>query len=87
MFSGCASLTGSQKLSATKLYPVCYTYMFRNCAKLNLIECYATDISARDCTKGWVEGVSSTGDFYTPKDTAWTTGVNGIPQGWTRHDV
>ena len=87
MFSGCSSLTGSQKLSATKLYPVCYTSMFLNCAKLNQIKCYATDISARDCTKGWLDGVSQTGDFYTPKNTNWVSSGNGIPNGWTRHDI
>ena len=87
MFSGCSSLTRAPELPATTLAENCYRRMFVNCLGLNYIKCSATDISASQCTYKWVSGVRSTGDFYTPAATNWTTDVNGIPQGWTRHDI
>lgn len=87
MFSGCTSLTQAPDLPATTLKYYCYYGMFQLCTNLNYIKCLATDISASNCTNGWVSGISSTGDFYTPAATNWTSGANGIPNGWTRHDV
>ena len=87
MFSGCTSLTQAPELPATTLAENCYRRMFTNCAGLNYIRCSATDISASQCTYKWVSGVGSTGDFYTPAATNWTTDENGIPSGWTRHDI
>ena len=87
MFNGCTSLTQAPELPATTLKRGCYYWMFRSCKKLNYVKCLATDISAISCTAGFLELVSSTGDFYTPAATNWTTGENGIPSGWTRHDI
>ena len=61
--------------------------MFSYCRKLNYVKCLATDTSTTDCTKGWLEGVSSTGDFYAPASANWSSGASGIPSGWTRHDI
>ena len=61
--------------------------MFNGCNKLNYVKCLATDISAANCTASWLEGVATTGDFYTPAATNWTTDESGIPTGWTRHDI
>ena len=61
-----------------------YGYMFTSCANLNHIECMATDISAASGTTGWVSGVSQSGTFVQNFDmSGWTTGVDGIPSGWT----
>ena len=87
MFSGCSSLARAPELPATTLAENCYRRMFTNCLGLNYIKCSATDISASQCTYKWVSGVGSTGDFYTPAATNWTTDENGIPSGWTRHDI
>ena len=87
MFYGCTSLTQAPELPATTLANNCYKSMFKGCTKLNYVKCLATDISAVNCTTSWFYGVSSTGDFYTPASTNWTTGENGIPIGWTRHDI
>ena len=87
MFSGCTSLTQAPDLPATTLKYYCYYNMFQLCTNLKYIKCLATNISASNCTNGWVSGISSTGDFYTPAATNWTSGANGIPTGWTRHDV
>ena len=84
MFNGCTSLTTAPELPAPTLAPSCYGAIFSSCSKLNHIKCLATDISASNCTYGWVEGVASTGTFVTPQSTSWTTGNNGIPTNWTR---
>lgn len=87
MFSGCTSLVQAPELPATTLARSCYYAMFSDCTSLNYIKCLATDISAEFSTDWWVSGISSTGDFYTPAATNWTSGANGIPTGWTRHII
>ena len=84
MFQGCTKLTTAPVLPATNLNVNCYQYMFNGCTKLNYIKCLATDISAYNCTYNWVDGVAATGTFVKAADmTSWTTGVRGIPTGWT----
>ena len=84
MFDGCTSLTRAPELPVATLANNCYQGMFQNCTSLNYIKCLATDISATDCTWNWVGGVASTGTFVKNPDMAsWTTGDNGIPEGWT----
>ena len=87
MFYNCKSLTKAPELPATTLASNCYYSMFSGCTNLKYIKCLATDISAANCTKNWLSGVASTGNFYTPASTNWTTGESGIPSGWTRHDI
>ena len=88
MFTNCTSLTTAPALPATTLIDSCYGGMFYNCTSLNYIKCLATDISASNCTGSWVEGVASTGTFVkNPDMVSWTTGVNGIPEGWTVQDA
>ena len=83
MFQGCTSLTTAPELPATALAYECYSYMFYECTNLNSITCLATDISETGCTDDWVSGVASTGTFTADCHTAWATGANGIPEGWT----
>ena len=84
MFSNCTSLTTAPALPATTLAIYCYRSMFQSCKNLNYIKCLATNISATNCTKNWVNGVASTGTFVKAADmTGWTTGNSGIPSGWT----
>ena len=88
MFRGCWSLTTVPELPATTLEQNCYNSMFEYCGKLNYIKCLATDISASGCTNNWVSGVASTGTFVkNPSMESWTTGVSGIPTGWTVQDA
>ena len=88
MFQGCTSLTQAPELPATTLPIVCYSNMFNGCTKLNYVKCLATDISAANCTASWLKDVATTGDFYTPVTTRWTTNsYSGIPSGWTRHNI
>ena len=87
MFYGCRSLTTAPTLPATTLTGGCYQSMFNRCSSLNSIKCLATNISARNCTANWVKGVRSSGTFFKDANmTGWTTGVNGIPSGWTVED-
>ena len=84
MFSNCTSLTTAPELPAEILYSGCYSYMFYGCTKLKYIKCLATDISATNCTSNWVDGVAATGTFVKSLNMSeWTTGINGIPEGWT----
>ena len=83
MFRGCTSLTNAPALPATTLADYCYEYMFDGCSSLSYIKCLATDISAYRCRDYWVRGVSSTGTFVKNPNKTWSTGVDGIPRGWT----
>ena len=83
MFYGCTSLTTAPELPATTLTNNCYQEMFYNCTSLNYIKCLATDISATNCTNGWVFGVAATGTFIEKPNATWETGNSGIPTGWT----
>lgn len=72
------------ELPATTLASYCYGYMFYGCSNLRKITCLATDISATGCTYSWVSNVNGYGQFYkNPNMNSWTTGPNGIPNGWT----
>ena len=42
-----------------------------------------TDISANDCTTDWLSETSSSGTFTKAQGTSWSSGGNGIPNGWT----
>ena len=84
MFRNCSNLELSPVLPAKTLKTGCYYQMFYGCSKINRITCLATDISASNCTNGWVNGVSASGTFVKAATmTDWTTGTNGIPTGWT----
>ena len=88
MFINCTSLTTAPELPAATLAQSCYGYMFYGCTSLNYIKCLATDISADDCTTGWVSGVASSGTFTKDASmSSWTTGVNGTPSGWSVVDA
>lgn len=83
MFEGCINLENAPELPAKTLTLVCYNSIFYGCTNLHYVKCLATDISAVNCTNGWLSGVSETGTFVkSPNMVSWTTGVNGIPSGW-----
>jgi hypothetical protein len=84
MFQDCTSLTTAPILPATTLADGCYAQMLYNCASLNHIKCLAVNISVTDALYRWVSGVAATGTFVKSSDaTTWSTGVGGIPSGWT----
>jgi len=90
MFDSCTSLEKAPVLAAATVPVSGYSCMFYGCAKLNYVKCLATDISAEDCTGGWLTGVAAEGIFIKAEGmNDWTVGpqgkwneVNGIPAGW-----
>ena len=83
MFEGCTGLSKSPILPATTLTNGCYYAMFKNCENLNYIKMLGTKVS-NNSLYNWVDGVAPSGTFV--KNTSMTslsTGVNGIPSGWT----
>ena len=86
MFNGCTSLTTAPELPATALTNYCYSNMFNGCSSLSYIKCLAvSSIGENSSTSSWVNGVASQGTFVQDASTSWSTGVNGIPNGWTVH--
>ena len=84
MFRQCTSLTTAPELLATTLVSNCYNYMFQGCTNLNYIKAMFTSGPSSSYTSTWVSGVSSTGTFIKNSAATWTTtGVNGIPTGWS----
>ena len=84
MFYGCTSLIKAPKLPATTLATGCYQYMFQGCSNLCYIKMLATDIKVDYCLDGWVNGVASSGTFVKHTNmTSLSTGISGIPNGWT----
>ena len=87
MFMNCKQLQTAPLLPAPVLAMGCYSNMFSGCTNLNAVTCLATDISADYCTVSWLDGVAASGTFTKAPDmTAWTTGDDGIPEGWTVED-
>ena len=88
MFSRCTSLTKAPELPATTLTDYCYHHMFEGCSSLNEVRCkISSTISSGSIianADSWLEGVASTGTFYTNADANWPSGASGIPTGWTR---
>jgi hypothetical protein len=85
MFYDCRGLIVAPELPAITLEYHCYVDMFHGCSKLNYIKMLATDISAEDCLRGWVDGVASSGTFVKNAAATWNvTGTSGIPEGWTK---
>ena len=87
MFNGCTSLTTAPELPATTLVQDCYNVMFYGCTSLNYIKCMAISHNAYHCTYQWVNGVAASGTFVKNSLSYWSTGVDGIPTGWTVQDA
>lgn len=92
MFLDCTSLTTAPQLPAATLVDWCYCYMFEGCSSLNYIKCLATNISASECTRDWVNGVTSSGQFWIPQaaispSLIWSWGDSGIPTTWSWFNI
>lgn len=89
MFSGCTGLVAAPELPATTSnYMACYEAMFYDCTNLNYVKCLTTNISGIACTQNWLYNVSPTGTFVKNASmSSWSTGKDGIPDGWTVQDA
>jgi hypothetical protein len=85
MFKGCTSLTTAPELPAPTLANSSYAAMFQGCTSLNYVKCLAT--TGFNQAPGWLSGVSPTGTFVKHPNATWTTGGDGIPDGWTVQDA
>ena len=68
----------------------CIQELFANCTNLNYVKTpLVYNYSAiGNIFSNWMSGVSETGTFVKhPNMTAWLTGANGIPDGWTVIDA
>ena len=83
MFYRCTALTTAPVLPATTLATECYYQMFCGSIKLNYVKSLATDITAKNALRDWLEGVSSTGTFVKPAGVKYPISNSGIPSGWT----
>ena len=89
MFGGCTSLNKAPELPATNVIGTgtvngCYRHMFDGCTSLNKITIYANNY-IEYATNQWLNGVSTTGDFYNLGGANYLIGASGIPSGWTEH--
>ena len=84
MFYCCSNLVTAPELPATSLVSSCYNSMFYNCTQLNYIKALFETTPSRSYTDRWVSGVAATGTFVKNSAATWTTtGVDGVPAGWT----
>ena len=86
MFRNCSSLVNAPELPATTLSAQCYQYMFYGCTSLKTIRCRAK-VTASSATLYWMYGVETAGTFYGHSEYGWSTGVSGIPSGWTFEEM
>ena len=82
MFSGCVSLENAPILRISDIREHGCDKMFYECASINHIECYVSNIGTAG-TLDWVYGVAASGTFVKATSATWSTGVDGIPSGWT----
>lgn len=83
MFENCTSLVQAPELPARTIGTQSYMFMFKGCTSLRYIKCLATNLGQGGTTH-WVTDVPSGGTFVkNGAMTSWTTGENGIPDGWT----
>lgn len=88
MFKNCTSLVNPPDLSNVYLannsnYTYCYEEMFYGCRSLNNMKSMLSSMPSGSYTSNWLYGVSATGTFTKHPNMSWTTGVNGVPSGWT----
>ena len=86
MYNGCSSLTDTGTLGMRILADGSCDRMFQSCSNLNYVKCLATDITATNCIRYWLNGVSSTGTFIQAEGVEWPRGASGIPTGWLAYD-
>ncbi len=77
-------ITIAPELYADTLAEGCYMEMFANCDNLNEVTCYATDITATDCTTDWLSNVAASGTLYAQRGVNYPTDdASGVPTGWS----
>ncbi len=83
MFANCRQLQVAPEILATDLATYCFYCMFVNCRSLKNIKIAYTGDFDNSYFEYWVDGVSSTGDFYYNGDDVNNFGENAIPLNTT----
>lgn len=85
MFSGCTALTSACIDGVAIINQnTAFRAMFNGCTSLRYIRCLSVTASGTGIFNNWVKSVAASGTFVKdPGATFWTTGVAGIPSGWT----
>lgn len=87
MFQGCKNLVSAPFLPATAGATDCYKNMYKNCSALTTVKS-ALVAPSSSYTDDWLDGAASSGTFFYSKTaSAWPTGVDGIPSGWSSYDI
>lgn len=87
LFVNCTLLTTAPTIDVDTTTNKCLQAMFSGCTNLNYIKCLVKHNTGTNATTDWVLGVAATGTFVKDPNTAWTSGTNGIPTGWTVQDA
>ena len=89
MFYGCEYLTTSPIIRVTNMvYPGdTFTELFYNCTSLTDIVCLYDNPGNGDDFQRWVKNVPANGTFTKKQGVQWTSGENGIPNGWTVQEI
>ena len=87
MFYGCTGLVEVDISSLTDLGLSGVVDAFNGCTSLKFIKCLATNLG-QNGSSNWVNNVAASG-IFVKADTmnSWTTGVSGIPSGWTVYNA
>lgn len=83
MFRDCTSLETAPELLAANLNSYCYGQMFSGCTSLNYIKMMGSGNYSDNFFMNWVYGVANSGTFVKRSTYNLSTGVSGIPSGWT----
>ena len=91
MFARCILLEEAPDLPATLIPIFAYNNMFDGCTSLRRIRCMAltrqdwnTNLGENQYTYFWTRNVPPGGHFVKNSSCSWwTTGPDGIPEGWT----
>lgn len=87
MFEGCTYLVSAPYLPATVGAIDCYKTMYKDCSSLTTVKS-ALESPSSSYTDDWLDGVASSGTFFYSKTaSAWPTGVDGIPSGWSSYAI
>lgn len=87
MFSDCTSLTTSPDIFVREFGVGCFSYMFDGCTSMTKITCRVLRPGDGSAFYRWVRNLPANGDFYKAHIPTWVSGENGIPTGWTIHNV
>lgn len=84
LFSRCTNLIKGPTISAITLVSNCLYYAFYGCTNLSYIKALFKTTPGTSYTQNWLSGVAANGIFVKNREASWTTtGVNGVPTGWT----